>query len=130
MIRGLINHEGWRFVLAGGFNTILSYVVFAALLSLGFNHWWANLAALMIGIFVAFQLGGKFVFRKDDLNLWWRFIFGWVIIYVVISFGIGLLIQLGVGSYVSGLLALPFSATLSFFMQKYYVFWGPKDGCS
>lgn len=113
-----------RFVIVGFLNTIFSYLVYAVLLSVGFKYQVANLIALLIGILFSFKTQGHLVFNNRNNRLLGRFILSWVFIYLCVIFLIGRIIDFGLDAYTAGALALPFSAVLSYVIQKYFVFKG------
>lgn len=120
--KGTWNHQPVRFAAIGLANTALSYSIFFLVISLGANHWIANFFALFIGIIFSFKTGGAIVFRNPDPGLWKRFFFVWIFIYIAISILIGIFIEFGINASISGIIALPFSAFLSYFLQKFFVF--------
>lgn len=113
-----------RFVLVGILNTSVSYLIYALLLSVGVSYQMANLIALVIGILFSFKTQGHLVFNNRNNRLLGRFILSWVFIYLCVIFLIGRIIDFGLDAYTAGALALPFSAVLSYVIQKYFVFKG------
>ena len=115
-------NELLRFLIVGLFNTVLSFGIYILCLYFGMNHWGANLFALLFGVVIGFRSNGVLVFRNYKTSLWLRFLLSWVVIYVLVSSIIGFIIDEGIDSALAGVYALPFSAALSFLMQKYFVF--------
>lgn len=113
-----------RFVVVGILNTSVSYLIYALLLSVGLRYQIANLIALVIGILFSFKTQGHLVFNNRNNRLLGRFILSWAFIYACVIFLIGQIIHLGLDAYAAGALALPFSAVLSYVIQKYFVFKG------
>ncbi len=111
-----------RFVLVGVLNTTFSYLIYAALLFFGLGYQLANLFTLVVGILFSFKTQGHLVFNNSDNRLLGRFIVSWVLIYCCVIIFIGRIIGLGFDAYAAGALALPFSMTLSYLAQKYFVF--------
>ncbi|WP_394756018.1 GtrA family protein [Rhodoferax sp.] len=116
-----------RFVLVGILNTSVSYLIYALLLSVGVSYQMANLIALVIGILFSFKTQGHLVFNNRNNRLLGRFILSWIFIYLCVIFLIGRIIDFGLDAYTAGALALPFSAVLSYVIQKYFVFKGPAQ---
>ena len=114
--------EVLRFVVVGILNTSVSYLIYALLLSIGLRYQMANLIALVIGVLFSFKTQGHLVFNSRNNRLLGRFILSWLFIYVCVIFLIGRIIDLGLNAYAAGALALPFSAVLSYVIQKYFVF--------
>lgn len=114
--------ELFRFVCVGFFNTLLSFLMYASVLSIGFNHWIANLCALLLGIAVGFWGSGFLVFKNFKFKFVFKFVFVWLFIYLIIGFLISHFQNLGLNAYAAGFVALPFSAIMSYVLQKYIVF--------
>ena len=111
-----------RFVAVGMLNTAFSYAIYAGFLFVGLSFQLANLIALVIGILFSFKTQGYLVFKNSDNRLFGRFILSWVLIYLGTIALIGRIIAFGFDAYSAGALALPFSVTLSYLIQRYFVF--------
>jgi putative flippase GtrA len=85
----------------------------------------ASLFAILIGILFSFSLQGKFVFFNENKWLIWKFLLSWVIIYILqisyINFAIN---EFGYNAYIIGLTSLPISVSMSYLLQKFFVFRG------
>ena len=114
--------RGIRFILVGILNTSFSYLIYALMLFIGFGYQLANLITVAIGILFSFKTQGHLVFNNPDNRLLGRFVLSWVLIYVCVIVLIGRIIAIGFDAYSAGALALPFSVTLSYLAQKYFVF--------
>jgi putative flippase GtrA len=53
-----------RFLLSGGFNTVLTFLLYSAGILAGLHYALANAVAWAIGVAVSFFLNSQFVFRK------------------------------------------------------------------
>jgi len=71
--------ESVRFVLAGGFNTFVTYVAYLALLPF-INYAIAYSVTYVAGILLAYYLSARFVFRRP---LQWRHAVQYPLVYVV-----------------------------------------------
>jgi putative flippase GtrA len=111
-----------RFLVVGGVSTAFSYGVYAFLLFLGLNYAIANFAALIAGILFSFKTQGTLVFDNTDNRLIWRFVICWLLIYGANVIFLGKMIALGVDRYAAGALAIPAIATLSYLVQRFFVF--------
>jgi putative flippase GtrA len=103
-------------------STGLSYGLYALLMFAGLNYAIANLGALLAGILFNFKTQGALVFGNSDNRLLWRFAAWWLAIYILNVSLIGEFIALGVDKFVAGLLPIPWTAALSYFMQRFLVF--------
>jgi putative flippase GtrA len=111
-----------RFGAVGAINTLFSYSVYVFLLYCGLNFALANLGSVVLGILFSFRTQGALVFNNSDRSLLGRFFLAWLCIYLLMISLIWIFSRYGVEPYLGGALALPFSATASYFIQKYYVF--------
>src|SRR6266581_235437 len=57
-----------RFLIAGCFNTCLTFLIYVTGILLGINYLIANSFAWTIGVIVSFLLNSKFVFRKAYMH--------------------------------------------------------------
>jgi len=103
-------------------STGLSYGLYALLMFAGLNYAIANLGALLAGILFNFKTQGALVFGNSDNRFLWRFAAWWLAIYVLNVSLIGEFIALGVDKFVAGLLPIPWTTALSYFMQRFLVF--------
>ena len=116
-----------RFILVGVLNTTFSYLIYAVLLFVGLGYQLANFITLVVGILFSFKTQGHLVFNNPDNRLLGRFVLSWVLIYVCVIILIGRIIAMGFDAYSAGALALPFSVTLSYVAQRYFVFRQSKN---
>lgn len=127
LFHGLIIHakksHAIRYLVVGTLNTAFSYLIYAICLYVGFRFQFANLIALILGIFFSFKTQGRFVFQNPSNRLFGRYVISWVVIYLASIFLIGQIINLGINAYWAGVFALPFSVGLSYLAQKYFVFY-------
>jgi putative flippase GtrA len=111
-----------RFLIVGGFNTALCYLVYAGLVWAGMAVWTANFGALLFGIGVSFLTQGRIVFGNKDPRRFVRFLASWLVIYAVQTAALEMLVRHGVGPFAAGLIVLPATAVASYFVQKRIVF--------
>lgn len=111
-----------RFLIVGTINTSFSYLIYVALLYVGFDYQLANFLAMVMGILFSFKTQGHFVFHNSNNRLLGRFVVSWVLIYLCTIMLIGWIMALGFDAYSAGALALPFSVAFSYLIQKYFVF--------
>jgi putative flippase GtrA len=111
-----------RFLVVGVVSTAFSYGVYALLLFAGLHYAAANLGALVAAVPFGFKLQGRFVFDSTDNRLLGRFACAWVCIYAVNVLFIRQMIHAGFGGYMAGALAIPAIATLSYGVQRFFVF--------
>lgn len=116
-------HQLLRFLAVGTLNTGFSFGVYSSLIYLGWDFRLANFLALVIGVLFSFKTQSVLVFFNSDNRLLWRFIIGWAVIYFATIELIGYFISLGLDAYSAGALAVPFSAMLSYLIQKRFVFY-------
>ena len=111
-----------RFLSVGGVVTAFSYGVYVLLLFVGVNYAVASLVSLTAGIVFSFKAQGTFVFDNTDNTRLGRFVLCWLLIYGANVLFIKRMMMLGLDGYVSGALAIPAIATLSYVVQRFVVF--------
>jgi putative flippase GtrA len=80
-----IEREPVRFVLAGGFNTVVTYIAYLVLLPF-VGYAIAYSVSFVVGIIFAYYLSARFVFRRP---LQWRSAMQYPLVYVL-QYGVGL----------------------------------------
>lgn len=118
----LLKLRWMRFMLIGGLNTAFSYGLYAAFIFIGLSYRWAYLLALLIGIFFSFATQGAFVFNNRERRLIGRFALVWIMIYLFNMALIEQVMRAGLDAYIAGALTVVPSTTLSYFLQRFYVF--------
>jgi putative flippase GtrA len=78
-INSIIEREPVRFILAGGLRTVIGYAAYLALLPL-IGYAIAYTATYIAGIFIAYYLSARFVFRRP---LRWRDAAQYPLVYVL-----------------------------------------------
>lgn len=112
-----------RFLAVGVLNTVFGYGVFSVLILLGLRREWALLLATIMGVLFNFRTTGVIVFRNRNYYLLGRFLFVYLIVYVINLLLLELLYQkLQLGPLVGQAASLPFIVVLSFFLMKLVVF--------
>ena len=118
-----------RFVFVGIINTSFSYFAYAAFLLIGLDYVIANSFAIVLGILFSFRNQSLYVFGNDNPRLLWRFALAWGFIWLASVLLIGCFIAFGLDAYLAGAFALPFTTLLSYFAQRWFVFYpSPKGG--
>jgi len=118
----LYESQPLRFLIVGGFNTMLCYAVYALLVRAGLRFWAANLIALLFGISVSFFTQGRIVFGNKNPRLIFRFAAIWLCIYLVQTGLIALLVRASIDPQIAGLIVLPGTVIVSFLIQRRVVF--------
>ncbi|HYE59972.1 MAG TPA: GtrA family protein [Candidatus Kapabacteria bacterium] len=111
-----------HFLLVGGLNTIFGYALYAMFIACGLHYTVAVLFSTMLGIVFNFFTTGHFVFQTKNNRLFGRFVAVYTIVYVLNIVLIRLFQTVGMGDYVAGACAMPFVASVGFFLNKKYVF--------
>ncbi|MEX2269842.1 MAG: GtrA family protein [Vicinamibacterales bacterium] len=124
-----ITREFAAFVVAGGTRAVLAYVFFAAFLLVGFHYALATLFAGVFGIISGYLMNRRFVFAHEGESRLVRFL---------LAFGVGYLLSVGSqrglidsgwvnNHYLGGAIAAGICAIPNFLMNKYFVFWSPRQ---
>lgn len=120
--RPTCRHRPLRFLVAGAFNTLVSYGTYVLLLLLGLNLPLAGLLSLIVGISVGFVTQGRYVFGNLSPRSLVRFVLAWMFMYLV-HLGIVMGLQrLGISPYLGALAALAVLTALSYFVLRDLVF--------
>jgi putative flippase GtrA len=114
-----------RFLLVGGLNTVVGYLIFAALYALGTGYAGAAVGSTVLGAAFNFRSTGLLVFGSRDNRLLPRFL----LVYTLqCAANIGLLrsaIALGVATLVAEAFILPLLAILTYLAMRRFVFRPP-----
>lgn len=115
------------FLFVGGINTVFSYCCYAFFLYLGFHYTSAITFSTCLGVLFAFNTTGRFVFNSSNYLLIFKFISLYVFLY-----GLNLLMLKGLALishnyYLNGFITIFPCATLSFIINKIWVF-QPRSG--
>ena len=87
---------------------------------------YALLFATIVGIFFNFKTNKILVFKSKRKNVLFRFIMIYGFIYAINYYGIVCIMFNGYNYYISALIILPFSAVLSYMLNKIIVFKNEK----
>lgn len=121
-ITKIINKQFIRFIIASGINTIFGFLVFSFFIFLGFYYPIALLFSTVCGILFNFQTIGRFVFSSKNNLLIFQFVGVYLVTYMLMTAGVGVLIHIGISAYLSGaILVIPIGIT-SFLLNKKFVF--------
>ncbi len=114
-----------RFLIVGGFTTLLNYAIFAALFFLGLNYLVASATGYVTGFLIGFILFRQFTFRSE--SSWKKQLPMQVVVY-----GISLLLNLGtlwvlaeaigLSPLLANLAAIGVSTVTNFLGMKFLVF--------
>lgn len=111
-----------KFILVGGMNTLIGYLVFSLFLFLNFHYTLASFLALIFGIIFNFKTHGRLVFGSRDNTLIFRYITMWGIMYLVAISCLAGFERFGINLYfANALLIMPLSI-LAFFLNIKFVF--------
>lgn len=115
-----------RYLVAGSFNTLVSYGGYGLGLAAGLPLPAASLLGLLAGVGVGFVSQGRFTFRSRAPRRLPRFLLAWAAMYGV-HLSIVLTLQpLGVNAYAGGAVAVVVITALSYLVLRDWVF-GPEQ---
>ena len=117
-----------RFVFWGALNTGLSISIYAALVYLGFNIYFANAVAVFVSVFSGHFFNKKKVFKSSEHRTLRKYILLWICFYVVSSLLIFTFINLGIDKYFAAIFAGIILVPISFIVQKVMVFLPSRKG--
>ena len=111
-----------RFIAVGVVNTLFGYSIYALLIYIGLNYMVAVLFATIAGVLFNFKTIGHYVFDSNDSSLLVKFFMVYALIYGI---NVGLIHTFSLWNidyYTAGLLAIVPCATISFILNKRFVF--------
>ena len=119
----LITHKLIKFVLVGGLNTLVGYIVFSLVIYLTDGNIGLSLAAnIGVGILFNFLSYGYIVFKSWGAKQFAKFILVYVFLYVINYAVIYFMTMQGINIYVAQFLNLFYLAPISYFLLSKWVF--------
>ncbi len=121
-VRALGRSQPLRFVLVGGFNTLVGYLIYAFLVAVGLVPEFALGTATVVGaIFNYFSTGG-IVFGHRSLSRLPHFLAVYLALYVLNALALRWLINVGLSPFISQAVLLPVVASASFLCFRHLIF--------
>ena len=121
----LDNNEPLRYILVGGFNTLIGYTIIASLFYVGFFPELSNFIGYFIVIFISYFLNKKYTFQNKDSHKKSlpRFISSMLIAYLfnLLTFELCYRV-LSVNIYLSQMYAVVVYMLIGYFLSKKWVF--------
>lgn len=115
-----------RYVIVGGTNTLIAYLIYAAGLFFSLSVPLASLISLVLSIFISFLTHGAFVFGHLSSKALLKFLANWSVMYgVYVGIVLGLM-EIGINAYVGGICATAVTASLSYVVMNRFVFSGRR----
>jgi len=122
-IKNFISQKPVKYLLVGGFNTLVSYLIYAFFIFIGLHYFWAVLISTLLGVVISFNTQGRLVFGnfhkiyflKYGLMVGFVFILNLILIYIFYNY-------LKINYYFSGLLSTGVLAIFTYFVSQYWVF--------
>lgn len=112
-----------RFLFVGGLNTVFGYGLYCLLIWLGVPFVWATLVSHVLGVLFNFMTTGTLVFEDSDVRKIFKFVLNYVVTYFInIGTNKSLQVWFGCNAYVAGAGATVFTAIVSFFILKRFVY--------
>lgn len=111
-----------KFIAVGIVNTLVYYFLYSLFIYLEFDYKIAVLFATISGVLFSFKTFGKFVFDNDDKKLIYKFIFVYIILYLLNLILITNFNILFANYYMSGFFASICISVFTFILNKKFVF--------
>lgn len=121
--RRLLHAQFIRFLAVGIINSAFGYGVFAALVKCGVHYSVALFVATVTGVVFNYRTIGRLVFRNRSDGLLLRFAGVYSIVYAANVGSMKILLLSGAGTLVSGAILLLPMASLSYILNKKFVFY-------
>ena len=122
LIRRLLDYKPVRFVLVGGVNTVFGYGIFAAIYLLTHHRIRALVAATVLGVTFNYFTTGRLVFANKGAGAIIRFALVYAVLFLINIPLLEVLVGIGLPTLVAQAVALPAMVTLSYLINRYWVF--------
>jgi putative flippase GtrA len=110
-----------RFLVVGGLNTLVGYLIFAALILIGVPTPAAIVLATVLGVLFNYLSTGAIVFR-DRAGRLWRFAAVYCVQMALNIAGVTFLERAGLHPLIGGFVVLPVLVVLTFLAMRRFVF--------
>ena len=111
-----------NFLWVGGLNTLVGYSLYAFFIFINLRYFLALLFSTCLGIFFNFITICKFVFKKLNNGVFFKFIATYVFLYLLGLIYIQILKKININLYLSGLVTIISLSIISFTLSKFFVF--------
>ena len=111
-----------NFLWVGGLNTLVGYSLYAFFIFINLRYFLALLFSTCLGILFNFITIGKFVFKKSNNGVFFKFIATYVFLYLLGLIYIQILKKININLYLSGLVTIISFSIISFTLSKFFVF--------
>lgn len=120
----LLNKDYTRYLIFGGLNTGLTFIIFSGLILLGLHYLLANSLAWIVGIIVSFIFNSRFVFKKSyNHKRFLKFISSNIFSFCLSNFILFLLIDIFLlHPILSSVIAIPFVVVINYSILKLFIF--------
>ena len=111
-----------RFYIAGGINTLISYLIYAALIYTGFVYWAAVLICYAFGLVINYKTIKLIAFndsRKQSFAYFCLIFAGSCLLNIIL---LKMLIEIGVNQYLAAWIVVIPLSILSYLLNKKFVF--------
>jgi len=102
-------------------NTVFGYSIFMLFLYIGLHYSVAVLLSTIIGILFNFYMYGRVVFKSNSWELLGKFVFFYLILYLINITLLAILNTYMVNLYIAGIIVLPLVSFLGFIFNRRYV---------
>jgi len=118
------NTEYIKYFFCGGFNTLLTFIIYCAGIRLGFPYYVANSIAWLIGLIVSFILNGRLVFKSTyQHKQFLLFIISNSLSLIISLILLGFLIDYAhLNPIIASIVTIPCIVIFNFLTSKYFVF--------
>lgn len=111
----------YRYLVVGIGNTVFGYSIFMLFLYIGLHYSVAVLLSTIIGILFNFYMYGRVVFKSNSWELLGKFVFFYLILYLINITLLAILNTYMVNLYIAGIIVLPLVSFLGFIFNRRYV---------
>ncbi|KTC66063.1 O antigen biosynthesis protein (plasmid) [Legionella adelaidensis] len=122
MLSQLTHAQFIRFLLVGGLNTLLSYLIFFIFIQLGFNSTVSMSFAWFMGILINFKMISKWVFQKQNNKLIFKFFALYCVTFLISIFLLKVFSIFIQNISINGMVTVGITSLLSYLGNRNFVF--------
>lgn len=112
----------FRYLCVGGFNTLISYLIYAGCIRMGLHYVWAVVISTGLGVIISFNTQGRVVFGNFKKEQFIKYGGMVAVMFFLNILLIHVFYKVGLNYYWAGLFSTAVIAGLTYFLNQYWVF--------
>lgn len=114
-----------RFIIVGGVNTLITYLIYVLMVYAGINHLVSMAAVYVIGIVTGYILNRRFTFesRQKPAGEFARYVLVYAAVFFIALGTLHVIVdRIGVNAYAGGAVNIAIVTVISWFGHKFFTF--------